>query len=122
MELKTTTSLAASITDTTQALVEALDEMPICRDFIQAMGLASHDPEVQRLLRAIYEAQEARFSARKSGPTLAQLQTELEALPLVVSLRQAERGMRELLTAVDDIISQAAGVPFAANAKRSCCG
>ncbi|MBE7470885.1 MAG: YlbF family regulator [Anaerolineales bacterium] len=122
MELKTATNLAESITDTTHALVEALDEMPICRAFIQAMDLANHDPEVQRLLRAIYEAQGAGFSARKSGPTLAQLQTELEALPVVVSLRQAERGMREILTAVDDIISQVAGVPFAANAKRSCCG
>lgn len=122
MELETTSSLAASITDITHALVETLDETPICRAFIQMMDLANHDPEVQRLLRAIYEAQGAGFSARKSGPTLAQLQTELEALPVVVSLRQAERGMREILTAVDDIISQVAGVPFAANAKRSCCG
>lgn len=122
MELEITSSLAKSITDTTHALVEALDETPICRDFVQAMDLANHDPEVQRLLRAIYEAQGAGFSARKSGPTLAQLQTELEALPVIVSLRQAEQGMREILTAVDDTISRAAGVPFAANAKRSCCG
>lgn len=122
MELETTSSLAASITDITHALVETLDEMPICRAFIQMMDLASHDPEVQQLLRAIYEAQGAGFLARKSGPTLAQLHAELEALPVIVSLRQAERGMREILTAVDDIISQAAGVPFAANTKRGCCG
>ena len=62
------------------------------------------------------------FQPENRSQPWPQLQTELEALPVVVSLRQAELGMREILTAVDDIISQAAGVPFAANAKRGCCG
>jgi cell fate (sporulation/competence/biofilm development) regulator YlbF (YheA/YmcA/DUF963 family) len=122
MELNPATDIETTVWEVTYALAEALDETAFCRDFIQAMDAASHDPEVKQLLRAIYNEQETGFSAGKSGPTLAQLRAELEMLPVVVSLRQAERGLRELLTAIDEIISQAAGVPFAANARRSCCG
>lgn len=122
MELNTTTDIETTVREITYALAEALDETTLCRNFIRAMDAANHDPEVKRLLRTIYNAQEIGFSAGKSGPTLAQLRAELEMLSVVVSLRQAERGMRGLLIAVDGIISQAAGVPFAANARRSCCG
>ncbi len=50
------------------------------------------------------------------------LQTRLEALPIMRSYRQAEEAARVTFTAVDDIISDAAGLAFAEFAQSSGCG
>ncbi len=46
----------------------------------------------------------------------------LEDLPVMKSFRGAEAQVRDLLRAVEQIIGEAAGVPFAENAKPQACG
>jgi len=40
----------------------------------------------------------------------------------MLAYRQAEQATRALFQAVDSVVSAAAGLDFAANARRSCCG
>ena len=67
--------------------------------------------------------QQLRFSrADEDRVELDRLIEEFSQTPSVVAYYQAERDVRDLLQAVDAVVSEAAGVEFAANAKRSCCG
>ena len=54
---------------------------------------------------------------------LKRLEQELEALPHVKAYRRAESEVSRQFRLVNEIVSQTAGVDFAANARRSsCCG
>lgn len=86
-------------------------------------------PEMQALVAAArtLHADAAALRWRLSDQTdaaeaLTRLEAELEAMPAFQAYRQAEQSVRGLLVEVDEIISRAAGVAFAANARRSCCG
>lgn len=67
--------------------------------------------------------QQLRFSRTDEDRVeLDRLIEEFSQTPSVVAYYQAERDVRDLLQVVDAVISEAAGVRFAAHAKRSCCG
>jgi cell fate (sporulation/competence/biofilm development) regulator YmcA (YheA/YmcA/DUF963 family) len=57
----------------------------------------------------------------QNAAELQRLEGELETLPLIQAYRQAEKAAVQLFRAVDEVISHAAGIPFAPNAKRSGC-
>jgi cell fate (sporulation/competence/biofilm development) regulator YlbF (YheA/YmcA/DUF963 family) len=86
----------------------------------------NHDDEVQQLLQQMQThrraLQQGRGSRIEHLAAVRRLQAELDGQGSVGTYRQAERAVRALLRAVDAVVSEAAGVDFAANAKRSCCG
>jgi cell fate (sporulation/competence/biofilm development) regulator YlbF (YheA/YmcA/DUF963 family) len=116
-------------TDVSQAvrsLAEAMKAAPEFQAILQAARAVHSDDTVQDLLRQIRIRQAGlgwgQDDRADHARPLRELQAELEAQPAVRAYRQAEQAARELLQAVDAVIGEMAGVEFAANAKRSCCG
>jgi cell fate (sporulation/competence/biofilm development) regulator YlbF (YheA/YmcA/DUF963 family) len=60
--------------------------------------------------------------ASERETALVRLEIDLEAQPVIKDYHRAETAVCQMFNEVDTIISQVAGVPFAANAKRSGCG
>jgi cell fate (sporulation/competence/biofilm development) regulator YlbF (YheA/YmcA/DUF963 family) len=124
----TTTASAQSEAQTKQrarALGARLRESAEFRAWVEASQAVSADAAAQNLVRQINAYRTTLWSQVQSGDAtvaLEKLQTELEALNVVREYRQAERALRDLFRAVDAAIGATAGVEFAANAKRSCCG
>ena len=129
MEVRTTqTAPAQRVTPAMQrarTLGVKLSETAEFRAWAKASEAASADPTVQHLVRQIkaYDPAEASLvEPNDHAASIAKLETELEDLDLMKEYRRAEGAARELLRVVDAAIGVAAGVEFAANAKRSCCG
>lgn len=110
-----------------QTLGELLRQTPEYEAFQKALEAVNNDWTIQNLgaqmnphLNALQwgDDEDGQHAAE-----LARLEQEMKALPTVIAYRFAEGVMRQLFHAVDEIISQEAGVAFAANAKRGgCCG
>jgi cell fate (sporulation/competence/biofilm development) regulator YlbF (YheA/YmcA/DUF963 family) len=121
-----TSLIEAQVSQRAQTLGALLRETVEFRAFLQASQGIEENALVQKLLEQI----ESHRSALQWGlgdtaehrAALRKLQAQLEALPSVQAYRQAERVVRDLFRAVDALISEAAGVDFAVNARRSCCG
>jgi cell fate (sporulation/competence/biofilm development) regulator YlbF (YheA/YmcA/DUF963 family) len=90
------------------------------KEFVRIADEVNGSPEVQRILMQIRT--QNRGYADQNNPAIQALQEQLEALEAVQAYRKAETDVRNLLRAVDETISAAAGVAFAANAVRSSCG
>lgn len=118
--------LEAQVSQKAQTLGALLKETVEFQAFLRASQAIETDALVQELLKQI----ESHRSALQWGlgdrashrAALRKLQAQLEALPSVQAYRQAERAVRDLFHAVDALIGEAAGVEFAVNARRSCCG
>jgi len=108
------------------ALGKLLSDMPEYQAFLNALREVNNNAEVQRLSVKIREHNNAlqwgKGDLLEHQSATEILQAELESLPSLRVYRQAEEVITHLFHAVDEVISQAAGVPFAANAKRSGCG
>jgi cell fate (sporulation/competence/biofilm development) regulator YmcA (YheA/YmcA/DUF963 family) len=119
-ELKTEADQAA------RELGELLLHTPEYQVFLKALSAVNNNPAVQKISAEMRSHQNAlRWSPKNAGEneaTLARLETELEMMPVVQDYRLAEEAVCRMFAEEDTIISQAAGVPFAANAKRSGCG
>lgn len=91
--------------------------------FWQALQAANQDPVLQRLGEQIRAQQAARLwgDEGEHEAALARLEQEVEMLSVVRDYHQAESRVNALFSAVDALISQAAGLDFAANARRSGC-
>ena len=89
----------------------------VCHDF------QTNQHAQDLLTRARTLQQQLRYSwTDEDQAELDQLIDDFSQIPAVVAYNLAERDLRDLLQAVDVVIGEAAGVKFAANAKRSCCG
>ncbi len=121
-------TLNPSITDSLQAaraLGELLSQTPEYAAFLDALTAVNADPQVQQLsnqMRACQSALQWGRDVVQNAAEMERLEAELESLPVVQTYRRAEAAVREVFLAVDELISREAGVDFAANAKRSCCG
>jgi cell fate (sporulation/competence/biofilm development) regulator YlbF (YheA/YmcA/DUF963 family) len=109
-----------------RALGKVLSDIPEYQAFLKALQEVNNNAEVQRLSVKIREhniaLQWGKGDLLEHQAATETLQAELESLPSLRAYRQAEEAITRLFHAVDEVISQAAGVPFAANAKRSGCG
>lgn len=123
---RTSTELKTEAEQAARELGELLLHTPEFESFMKALNTVNIDLEVQKISAEIHSHQNAlRWSPKDSGvheATLTRLEIELEALQAVQEYRLAEEVVCRLFAEVDSIISQTAGVPFAANAKRSGCG
>lgn len=104
-----------------------LRQTPEYETFLKALQAVNSDLSVQKLgaqMRAHQNAlQWGCDDIGQHAAELERLEMEIETLPLVKEYRQAETKLQQLFRAVDEIVSQEAGVAFAVNARRSgCCG
>jgi cell fate (sporulation/competence/biofilm development) regulator YlbF (YheA/YmcA/DUF963 family) len=109
-----------------QALGQLLFDTSVYRVFVAASDAANEDSEAQRLSSQMSELNNAlqwgQGDSVQQQAALQQLSEELENLASVQAYRRAERVTVQLFHEVDLVISQVAGVEFAANARRSSCG
>ena len=124
--METSTSVyETDVSQAVRALGAALKVSPELAAFQAAIQSVNADDAAQDLLRQIRTLQTALYWGQgnpANHSALHELQAGLEARPSIQAYYRAEQAAREMLQAVDAIISKAAGIDFAANAKRSCCG
>lgn len=122
-----TTMIKVDPRQAAQKLGALLRQTPEYESFLETLKAVNSDPTVQRLgaqMRAHQNAlQWGRDGSEQHEAELMRLEQEVESLPIVQEYRQIEAQVIQLFRAVDELISQEAGINFAANAKRSgCCG
>jgi len=114
-----------SLTSASAALAAALRICPEFDAFQEAAARARTDAEVQRRISVMQELQNrllVHWSA-EDEERLEDMERELLMLAPMQAYTAAQEALSALLAAVDAVISEAAGVPFAANARRGCaCG
>jgi cell fate (sporulation/competence/biofilm development) regulator YmcA (YheA/YmcA/DUF963 family) len=121
-------SIKTDSRQTAQDLGKLLRQMPEFEIFLRALKAANQDPTVQKLGQQMRTHQNSQqwYKERNDlqASEMARLELEMEELPTVKKYRQAETEVKRLFRQVDEIVSQAAGVKFAENAKRGggCCG
>lgn len=118
-------NLPASLTAASASLVAALRTLPEFGAYQEAYARAYADVDIQQRISAIQELQNQLFAnwSAEEEERLESLEHDLLALPPMQTYTTAEHALREVLAAADAAISAAAGVPFAANARRGCgCG
>jgi len=124
--ITTNSELNTSSDQAARELGELLLHTPEYQAFLRGLNAVNNDPEVQKISAEIRSHQNTlRWSPKDAGEhetALTHLEIELEAVQAVQEYRLAEEVVCRLFAEVDAIISQAAGVPFAANARRSGCG
>jgi len=112
--------------DRAQALGRLLLGTPEYQAYLQALKDVNHDADVQRHWGRIRECTSAlqwgKGDALEQQAALATLEADLASLPSYRGLREAEETVSRLFHDVDEAIGQAAGLPFAPNARRSGCG
>lgn len=96
-------------------LADLLAETSEVRELIRAAVDLKSDPDLIRISLGIKDLKAAEGDNKQ--PMLETLLCEREALPAVQQFRQAETVVRELFTNVDEVISAAAGLKFAENAR-----
>ena len=113
-----------AVSETLTHLAAELKRQPHFAALEKAYHEFQADQHAQALLtRARTLQQQLRYSwTDEDRAELDQLIDDFSQIHTVVAYNLAERDLRDLLRAVDMVISEAAGVKFAANAKRSCCG
>ena len=119
-DTETTLEYAPEIDQSAGRLADLLVQSPEYQEFVRLTQALNLDPEVIRLSKEIRNRQ--MVYAGDGGKTKEALQAEMEALPAVQAYRAAETAVRDLFHSVDQVISAAAGVAFAANAKPKACG
>lgn len=117
-------TIGNAVRSSAQALGDVLCEHPFYTRFMQAYQAAQSDEQAQRLMG---EAEALQNRLRFGGSAqdrqhLEEITRLFYELPSVKAYETALDDLRELLVAVDAVISEHAGVAFAENAQRSCCG
>lgn len=96
-----------------------LTDLPEFQNYLCAARAVHADPAVSKIVAAmngygVYEDVEP--------GAYQDLNQRLEALPAMRAYRQAEQNVRDIFAAVEQVISEAAGVSFAEYARPSACG
>ena len=108
---------------------EALSETPQFQTWEQATWALRQDQAAQTMAQKLQAMQRELEPLLMLGVAKAEQQSELEqlrsdylALPTVIAYVQAEADLRTLCQAANTVLSQAAGLDFAANCASGCCG
>ncbi|HEY62815.1 MAG TPA: YlbF family regulator [Anaerolineae bacterium] len=119
-------AIQKNIGTSVQILGKHLRETPEFQAYIAARLAVNEDITVQHLYQEIQQHQFAlqwgQGDFEEHQEAFRRLSTEFEMLPLIQDYRKAMEEAHILFVNVDEIISKTAQVPFAANAKKSCCG
>ena len=108
-----------------QTLGDLLSQTPEYKAFIESQKAVNNDPTSYTLSVQMRGHQNAIQCGRdlygEHAAELAQLELQMEDLPVVKRHHEAAKEVSALFQAVDKIVSQEAGVNFAINAQRSGC-
>jgi len=119
-------AIQEGIRTSAQKLGAYLKEAPVFQAFLAANRAANENEQVTGLYKEIQDHQNAlqwgRGNFEEHQQTIRSLSAEFEKLPLIQAYNQALEEARAFFVNVDETISETAGVPFAVNAKKSCCG
>lgn len=120
IDLQTTIPVfaASDIIQPLHQLAAQLKAHPAYAQFFNAYRAMQADSEAQNLLAELRAQQYQGMPEAEYHRLLQQFYSR----PSVKTYQVAEEELHDLVVAIDEIISEAAGIPFAANAKRSCCG
>ena len=97
-----------------------LFDTPEFQTYSRLQHAASQDVDVKDLKYQIRIQEHNYYGSEDEQPAVEDLYAQLEALPKMRELRQAERALRQLFLQVDAIISAAAQAPFAHYARSGC--
>lgn len=125
MTMPSVSSPPLSLTAVSATLAATLRARPEFASFQEAAARARADDRVQQHIAAMHKLQDRLMThwSAEDEERLEDLERDMLTLPPMQAYTTAENALREMLTAVDAVISAAAGVPFAANARRGCgCG
>jgi cell fate (sporulation/competence/biofilm development) regulator YlbF (YheA/YmcA/DUF963 family) len=129
MEVLPILNLPATHEKVEQAAVklgDLLREHPQYQNYMQSIAALQNDPKVKELSLKLQTSRNAVYGGKNTPELSAEMERlnlELEDLPVIQAYRAAESDARELLSAVNALLSEALKVDFAANAKRGCgCG
>jgi len=107
-------------------LGDLLRELPLYQAYMQSIISLQSDPHVKELSLKLQQTRNAVYGGKNTPELSAEMERlslELEDLPVIKAYRATENDARELLVAVNALLSEALKVDFAANAKRGCgCG
>ena len=109
---------ANDVSEQMRRLVSAIKEQPEAMRFFGTFQALRADEDAQKLLSELRALQ---YVVRDEA-TYQQILQQFYSRPSAKAYQAAEQSLYDLLRAVDVIISKAAGIDFATNAKRSCCG
>lgn len=109
---------ASNVSGPLHRLAAQLKAHPVYTQFLNAHRAMQADSEAQNLLAELRAGQYQGLDETSYHRLLQQFYSR----PSVEVYQAAEEELHNLIAAVDETISQAAGIDFAANAKRSCCG
>jgi cell fate (sporulation/competence/biofilm development) regulator YlbF (YheA/YmcA/DUF963 family) len=109
---------ADDVSTSLQHLAVQLKTHPAFTRFWDTYRAFQNDPAAQNMLSEL-RAFQVRGDNRAEYDRLLE---QLYAQPTVEAYQVAEEALYDLFHEVNTVISEAAGIAFAANAKRSCCG
>lgn len=119
-------AIQEDIRTSAQKLGAYLKDAPVFQAFQEASRAANENEQVTGMYKEIQDHQNAlqwgRGNFDEHQQAIKNLSAEFEKLPLIQAYNQTLQEARTFFVEVDEIISEAAGVPFAVNAKKSCCG
>jgi cell fate (sporulation/competence/biofilm development) regulator YlbF (YheA/YmcA/DUF963 family) len=124
LEAQRTATGTITIRDAVANLAAALKTHPAYAALLAAHQRLQSDTATQELLRDL-QTRQRQLQMGVAGTSEEEFQERLEAFysrPVVAAYHEAEETLVDLLKEVDGVISEAAGINFAANARRSCCG
>jgi len=106
-------------------LGDVLRAHPLYESYLQSIQNLQNDSKVKDLSFEIQKTRNAMYSSKhpEMEAELQRLNLDMNNLPVIQAYRAAEKDVRDLLVAVNTLLSEALKVDFAANAKRGCgCG
>lgn len=119
------TELQLSTAQALEHLAEIMKRQPAYVAFMQAHQALQSDEEAQRYLKEGQRlGSQLQFDwSKEKQERFNTILDQFNQLACVKAYHEAELELRQLFCAVDVVISEAAGVEFAVNARRrSCCG
>lgn len=123
IQLETQKPLApeASVFLALDEMADVIKEQPEYASLVEAYQIMRSDPEAQQMLREL-QAWQRRGVLPEEEADFEERLEQFYAHPSMVDYYTSESALKDLLKQVDAVISEIAGIDFAANAKRSCCG
>ncbi|NMC12586.1 MAG: YlbF family regulator [Chloroflexi bacterium] len=128
MNFQTPVSTSKKVDEANQLarqLGDLLLNAPEYQIFLKTLNDVNNDPTVKKILAEMRNHQnDLRWSPENADEhevAISRLETELENLAVVQDYRIAEKTICKMFAEIDEIISRSAGIPFAANARRSGC-
>jgi cell fate (sporulation/competence/biofilm development) regulator YlbF (YheA/YmcA/DUF963 family) len=107
-------------------LGEFITATPVYQAYSKAYTQVNEDINYRRLTSLAQAHRRALRWGPRSGinhkSELERLESEIEALPVIQGFRRLEQTVHEMMLAIDEIISEEAGIAFAQNAQRNGCG